>query len=561
MSWKEGMKGIAIVAALVFPLAVAAQNKEEEQPIVVVPTPEAKPEEQPPPSALIGLEAYREVLASGKYLVGPGDEFMISVTGIEEPFLRKVMAEGGLLLPAVGSVKVAGLSLKAAREEVEKAFARAFKQGQIAIELNKLRNFPVMVVGVVGRPGMTVASGVERISEILLKAGGLGSKASRRNIRIVKTGNLEPAVWERAKLLEDPYDYLRLSEVSQRVDLELYGVTGDSRYNPFVEDGDLIVVPPQSGQVGIVGAVQRGGFFEFVAGDRLSDLLILAQGLIPGYDKDRTELFRYTPDRKQKIVIPVDLEGVMNGDPRADLFVQSEDWLVVRQKPGYSPRSTVRIDGEVVYPGFYVVEKNRTKLREVIEWAGGFTEDASLAQARVIRQQAEGETKDPEFERIAAIPVADRTKTENQYFIMKSREKRGQMVVDFVALFEEGDETQNITLQPEDVIVVPPTPRSVIVSGQAVHPGAVVYDPSFTVMDYIKRAGGLSWRASKDIQVIKARTGEVKRYKEVDRVEPGDRIWIKEKPERDYWLLFTQTMGVIGEVTTVVLLYVTLTSP
>jgi protein involved in polysaccharide export with SLBB domain len=175
------------------------------------------------------------------------------------------------------------------------------------------------------------------------------------------------------------------------------------------------------------------------------------------------------------------------------------------------------------------------------------------------KQSQQEEDIDPEYERIRTIPVSDRSEEDNQYFIMKSREKKGQMVVDFVALFERGDESQNIQLLPGDVIVVPAQQQIVVVSGQAAHPGAVIYNEQYAVADYILRAGGLGWRASKDILVIKARTGEIKRARDVKQVEPGDRIWIKEKPERDYWAIFTQTMGVIGQVSTIVLLYATLT--
>jgi hypothetical protein len=98
-----------------------------------------------------------------------------------------------------------------------------------------------------------------------------------------------------------------------------------------------------------------------------------------------------------------------------------------------------------------------------------------------------------------------------------------------------------------------------MVSGRAGAPGAVVYNEAFSVWDYIDRAGGYGWRASKDVRVIKARTGEMKAADSALKIDPGDRIWIKEKPVRDYWSIFTQSMEVIGQVTTVVLLYVTIT--
>jgi hypothetical protein len=79
------------------------------------------------------------------------------------------------------------------------------------------------------------------------------------------------------------------------------------------------------------------------------------------------------------------------------------------------------------------------------------------------------------------------------------------------------------------------------------------------VSDYIERSGGFGWRASRDVLVIKALSGEKKRVKDVQQIQPGDRIWVREKPERDYWTLFTQTMGVVGQVATVVLLFSSIT--
>jgi protein involved in polysaccharide export with SLBB domain len=221
----------------------------------------------------------------------------------------------------------------------------------------------------------------------------------------------------------------------------------------------------------------------------------------------------------------------------------------------------VRVVGEVQYPGYYVVGKEGVKLRAIIEQAGGFTENASLAEGRVVRQKfISGEqAADPEYERLRFVPVPDRTELDNQYFIMKSREKQGQLSVDLVELFKKGNEAHNIRLLPGDVIAVPTLQQTVTVSGAVVRPGAVSYKEAHTVWDYIDRSGGLGWRASRDVLVIKALSGEKKHAKDVSQVQPGDRIWIREEPERNYWTIFTQSMGVVGQVATVVLLFVSIT--
>ncbi|MBM3278770.1 MAG: SLBB domain-containing protein [Candidatus Handelsmanbacteria bacterium] len=556
---------ILLLALLPRWAGAAGPQEDEKQTIVIQQAPEEKPKLAEQMSEMIGMEAYREVMASGQYLVGPGDQFLVHVPGLEEPAESKVLAEGGLFIPRVGVVRVGGMRLRDAHRAIQEAYRGAVRVGgEVQAELIAPRSFPVPVVGLVQTPGLVQSRGVERVSEVLIRTGeARPATASRRNIRVIKTAFMDPAVASRARTLARAGQYEALAgQVSQRVDLDLYEVTGESRYNPFVEDGDIIVVGAQQGIVMAREAVQRPAVYEYVPGDRLSDLLTLALGPTPNHDPANAKLFRYVKDTNKRVELPVDLEKVLAGEDGADLPLQADDWLVIRLLPTYHRRGEARIVGEVKYPGYYVVEKGKTTLREIIERAGSFTDDAALAEARVVRQKQsqQEEDIDPEFERIRTIPVSDRSEEDNQYFIMKSRERKGQMVVDFIALFDRSDESQNIQLLPGDAIVVPAQQRVVVVSGQAAHPGSVIYDSSYTVADYILRAGGLGWRASKDVLVIKARTGEIKRAREVKQVEPGDRIWIKEKPERDYWALFTQTMGVIGQVSTLVLLYATLTN-
>ena len=512
---------------------------------------------------LIGLAVFREVLASGRYLVGPGDEFLIYLTGMAVPAKSKVLAEGGLFIPGVGIVPVGGQRLGDVHAIIERAFRKVVKIGEIEVELSEPRLIPVPVVGLVMNPGIWPGSGVERVSAIIDKAGG--AVGSSRDIRLIRTDSRDPA--ELARLtarLEDGDDSILEGFESGgfesvRVDLEMYKATGDLSHNPFIEDGDIIFVPGKSGQVAVLAAVVRGGVYEFVEGDRFSDLLQLALGVAPNYDPDNVVLFRYGDDLAQMIESPVDIEGVLRRDPEADRPLQSGDWLVVRGIPRYHQSSTVTIVGEVVYGGEYVVDKDGTALTKVIEGAGGFTADASLAEARVIRPGIAASDGDPMFSRVAGIPVSDRTEDEDQYYIMKSNERPGRLVVDFVSLFEGGNISEDIQLLPGDAIRVPRLQQTVMVSGSAADPGAVIYHPEYGVEDYIGRAGGLGWRASDEIRVIKARTGEMESAADTEQIDPGDRIWIKQKPVRDYWSIFTQTMAVIGQATTLVLLYMTIT--
>lgn len=565
------MKNYMIYGALFMLLTVvhiAAQTGDKTVIELKQAEPEKKGESAPP---LIGMEAFREVLESGKYMVGPGDEFLVYVPGMESPFYAEVLAEGGVFIPKVGSIKVAGLSLAEARLRVQQRFAEILRVGQLTFELNKTRLFPVPVLGLVEEPGLKAASGVERVSQVLEKAGGLTALSSSRNIRLLKTAALSPQQRAEVSLYvslgKPPADMGR--SAVERVDLDLYRATGESSYNPFVEDGDIVMVSALAGRIASFGALKRPGFYEFVDGDKLSDLLRLSLGPTVDVDDKKIWLFRFEDDMTTRVAMPVDLRAVLAGDAAADFSLHVDDWLIARPIPGYHQDREVRVVGEVSYPGHYVVGPEGMTLRDLVENAGGFTERAFLAEARVVRQAfvqneiardgEEAEEKDPEYERIRFIPVSERTEDENQYFIMKSRERTGQMSVDLVRLFEEDDQAQNIPLLPGDVLVVPTLQRTVAVSGAVAQPGSVTFDSAYSVWDYIERAGGYGWRASKDVRVIKGRTGEIKRASGTVLIQPGDRIWVKEKPERNYWAIFTQGMEVVGQVSTVVLLYVTIT--
>jgi protein involved in polysaccharide export with SLBB domain len=308
--------------------------------------------------------------------------------------------------------------------------------------------------------------------------------------------------------------------------------------------------------VAVVGAVNAPEEYELVQGERVSDLIELAKGLAEGADIGRAELVRFNEDHISTSILPVHLEAALRGDTEADLRLETDDQLFVRFIPEWHPRRRVTLGGEVEYPGEYTINEGEDTLFDLIQNAGGFTEDASLADAVMFRTTG-AIVKDPEFDRLKGMSRSDMTDDEYEYFKMKAREYPGRMVmvVDFRRLFEEGDMSQNVFLLPGDAIDVPASKQTVKVSGQVAHPGAVLYDPSYGVLDYIVKAGGYGWNAQRGrTRVIRGKTGEWLDVDEVKRIDPGDTIWVPEKPHRDLWALVIEIMGVLGEAATIYLL-------
>ena len=185
--------------------------------------------------------------------------------------------------------------------------------------------------------------------------------------------------------------------------------------------------------------------------------------------------------------------------------------------------------------------------------AGGFLEDAGLVNATLFRTNSDT-TADPEFERIKLIPRVDMTDDEYDYLKAKSRQRNGKVVVDFRALFREKQLSEDVVLKRGDIITVPERKNYITLIGQVVNPGNIVFDQKLSVEDYIALAGGFSWRAVEgDVRIIKVNTGEWVDADDIEKLDPGDTIWVLENPPGPkFWDVFTTSLSILGQVAAMV---------
>ncbi len=467
-----------------------------------------------------------------EYVVGPGDELVLILWGeISESFLLEVTPESKVLVPHVGEISVRQLTLAQAREKIIGEVSKRYRNVDTSVSLTKVRRFRVFVVGAVNLPGTYTATAVDRVSMLVDQAGGFAPGASRRDIQ-VKRQDFSTVV----------------------ADLLHFIIVGDLEDNPYVVDGDVVNVPVRVDSVGVFGAVNVEGYYELKEGDRISDLVEMSRGLARDAYMERAELVRFREDRKTSEHIFVDLaKAIQEEDPGYDLILQSDDVLLLRRVPEWHPEYLVEVRGEAVFPGHYAIEKDQTYLSEVIDRAGGLKPEASLSEADLIRTLYEG-NPDLEFERLREIPVAEMSDDEYSYFKMKSRQLHEVVVVDFERLFLKNDKSADVLLKRGDIIDIPAIRKTVNVNGLVNDPGAVQHRPGKKLNYYIDQAGGYHWNARKSrVRVIKGSTGQWLKPSRVKDIEPGDTIWVPEKPERNYWDLFKDFVRVSAEIATVVL--------
>ncbi|MCK4547451.1 MAG: SLBB domain-containing protein [Candidatus Eisenbacteria sp.] len=467
------------------------------------------------------------------YRLGPGDRLALWLSGERvEVRTLDVSPEGMVFLDPAGPVQVCGLSVEAAEETVRRALSGFLRNTLVRLQLVDVRRFRVHVLGEVSSPGVYVATAVERVAGIIEMAEGVAAIGSRRNIALLRSGGgVVP------------------------VDLVAYEVSGCLENNPLLREGDVVHVPPMERAVRILGAVFRPGLIELRSGETVADLIALAGGPEPGAFLQSVEIERFSdtdPSDTERLFL--NLTGYREGRSVDGAQVLKDgDRVFLRSIPKWHEEHAVLVTGEVQYPGWYAIEENLELLSHIVKRAGGFTPFAALREATVVR--AERDTViDREFERLKNMPVVDMTKTEYEYFKFRSRERRGQMVVDFEKLFLENDSSHDLILRNLDVVNIPHKPLTVAVEGQVASPGHVIHVPDRGVDYYIEQAGGYSWNANRGkTRVIRVRSGEWKWPGDVDSLEPGDTIWIPEKREIEWWELFKDVARVLAELATVYL--------
>lgn len=481
-----------------------------------------------PPSELDMID---KKIDDSAYVLGTGDELAIHIWGsVNKTLYAQVDPEGNLLIPSVGIIGASGKILADAKKEIEEQVLTKYKKVEMTITLNSIRTFKAYIVGDVLKPGGYIVNGASRVTDLINAAGGLaGDNTRMRGIEI--SNELYP---------------------TRHADLALFFHNNDIEYNPYLQEGDRVFVNPRKEIVSISGEVFYPDSYDYVPDDSLSTLLRVAGGLTRNADTSKILITRFFDDFDSLVYFQISLS-------EAHLFkLQRDDRVLACNIPEYRPHLGIEIKGEVKYPGIYPIQKNRTRLKDVISMAGGLTDEAFL-QGSTIQRTEFNQARDREFERLKATPIEALTPLERSYLKTKQIEKEGRISIDFEDLYYEDKDIYNIILTNNDIINIEKKNLTVSVMGAVVSPGLVSHSAGKDHIYYIRQAGGFNSRARKNsIMIIKGGTGIWLKPRETKAIEPGDKIWIAEKEYRNWFKLTQEMLAILGSVAIVITSYLTI---
>ena len=481
-----------------------------------------------------------------KYFVGPSDLIAVNIW-MSPPinFTLTVSPEGTLIIPTIGEVQIADLTLAKAKEKILSEARKKYLTADITATLVKPRPIIVTVAGSVLKPGLYTLNAVDRVHRAIEEANKPSQAPPEMSMRNIVLKHKDGSI--------------------DRVDLVKFLATKDDRWNPYLREGDIVIAPRKNqlkNVIGIYGEVNSPGRYEFVEGDSLHDIFQIGMGFTRLALMDSVEFSRLNIDGTILHSEIIDVTKILDGT-QPDFKLESGDRIVVKAKKELREDYRVYISGEVLNPGTYPITKNRTKLSEVINQAGGFTEFASLKSAELNRRSVQ--PSEVEIERLLSSRGGVSKEDSLDYYLETELRLRKEIVnVDFEKLFLKNDSLQDVILQSEDYIFVPSVKKTIYVFGQVISPGHIPFVDGRNADYYVKKAGGFTDRAREaDLKIIKSKTKQWLDPGETT-IEDGDYVWIPKDPERPfsyYMTIASQAATVLSVIIGIAVVVVQVTKP
>jgi protein involved in polysaccharide export with SLBB domain len=271
--------------------------------------------------------------------------------------------------------------------------------------------------------------------------------------------------------------------------------------------------------VEITGQVKFPGVYPVQKNATVRDLILAGGGLLESAYLQKAEISRTSLDSSNALRIEhiqIDLIDSMLGN--SNIALQSKDTLNVLRTPDWHENKKVELVGEVVFPGVYQIKKGET-LAQLIERAGGFTEEATVKAVVFTREELkerERENLDKSVENLRQqIASTNLSGSQNVKTIdyqeaklildeLLQVEPVGRLVIDMPQIIA-GNPTADLSLKDGDKLFVPNISSSVSVVGEVFVPSTHMFKYGKTLEQYVANSGGETDRADMgDVYIVKA---------------------------------------------------------
>ena len=397
---------------------------------------------------LTGNAANKVIATPLNYEIGPNDVIKLVVYGVQEYSSDlTVSKEGKIQVDNVGQIKVAGLTIEAAKTRIKQQMATtaysslARGESKLDISLGDIRTIHITVIGAY-KSGTYNVSSLSNVISALSEAGGPNTIGSYREIEVIRN-----------------------NKIFTKVDLYRFLQYGDQSQNIGLKDNDIIRVPAYKNRIELTGEVKRPGIFEVIGNESFSQILEYAGGFSDNAYSAMVKIIQKN-DKEKSVKDLSKLEFGKYQPKSGDVVSISK--IINRYQ------NRVLLSGAVYRPDVYELQPGM-RIADLINKADGLKEDAFTGRAQLIR------TKPNLLKEMISINLS------------KALEK---------------NTTENILLQREDELYINSILEirdslKVDLFGEVKTVGSFNYIDSMTVKDLILMAGGFTYAANKNIEVAR----------------------------------------------------------
>ncbi|HEY2027306.1 MAG TPA: SLBB domain-containing protein [Gemmatimonadaceae bacterium] len=382
-----------------------------------------------------------------------------------------------------------------------------------------VRSFPISarvrnritVAGNVYQPGVQGLTPGMKLSDALRTAGGVQPDTYLGEVLVTRLRSDSTRMQLRATLADTTGAVVNDLPLQEDDSIQVFSLT-TFRPNRYVAIG---------------GAVKSGGRFPYRAGMTLRDLVLLANGVQESAYLREAEIARLPENRDGGVTattirVPLDSTYLFERKPNGEyigppglafpasgtpeIYLKPYDNVLVLRQPNWELQRTVTIQGEVRYPGSYALKFKSERLSDLLQRAGGLTEEAY--PDGIVFNRREGGI--------------------------------GRVGIDLTAALRRYDGSDNIILRDGDNITIPTYSSVVTVRGAVNQPSTVAYVRGKGIDYYISSAGGGNRNADEGRAYVIQPSGKLESVRRrflvassMPQPRPGSLVMVPEKDPND----------------------------
>lgn len=240
---------------------------------------------------------------------------------------------------------------------------------------------------------------------------------------------------------------------------------------------------------------------------------------------------------------------VLSGDTVFTL--EPFDEVFVRYSPGYEAQQVVKVDGEIMFQGDYVLSKKNLRLSDLVAKAGGMKPGAYVKGASLKRTLTEDEKRRVE----TLLKMSQNKGSAEALEGMNLNIKEYPVGIDLVKALANPGSADDVILRDGDKLFIPQQQSTVNISGAVMYENSITYNKGVSVKEYIMQAGGYQDIARK-YPIVVYMNGKVQTtkrtfifFKKYPKVEPGCEILVPAKTARDRRMSLPEIIGIANSTT------------